>query len=292
MKTSVSLNLVTVALLVSLLTGCATTEGDWRKTQRANSTHAYEKFLKKHPNSEFSNEARKRVEELEWSTAKRRNTTDSYQWFIKKYPNSHFANEAVSRMMTVEWGSVKRTNTVKAYQAFLEKYPAGPYASEATESIAYLSPPTSDWLAKSIKMVTMRATNAPQKFTSNRIEGCMGSGCSRPGIHRPVETMAPIENFTFLIVTVVFEPASSATLLDSEIKLVTASGKNLRAASPDYDPRNRDAWDIHMSGGGMRFKSGSRREGRWLFGVVRTDLKGSRLKIHDRIFEVDKYLIK
>ena len=50
-----------ILLFALLLTGCATTKGDWEKANRLNTAEAYEEFLRKHPESEFTEEAKKRI---------------------------------------------------------------------------------------------------------------------------------------------------------------------------------------------------------------------------------------
>jgi len=50
--------------LLLFLSGCATLKSDFEQAKRIDSIQAYDEFLKKYPNSEFSNQALIRMEEL------------------------------------------------------------------------------------------------------------------------------------------------------------------------------------------------------------------------------------
>jgi hypothetical protein len=70
------------------LSGCSRQQSDWEKTRTANTTDAYELFLKKYPSGEFSAQAQARVKELyeerDWQKARDTDTLDAYQAFLKQ----------------------------------------------------------------------------------------------------------------------------------------------------------------------------------------------------------------
>jgi cell division protein FtsN len=72
------------------LSGCSRQQSDWEKTRTANTTDAYELFLKKYPSGEFTAQAQARVKELyeerDWQKARDTDTLDAYQAFLKQYP--------------------------------------------------------------------------------------------------------------------------------------------------------------------------------------------------------------
>ena len=77
-----------LALTAALaLSGCSRQQSDWEKTRTANTTDAYELFLKKYPSGEFSAQANARVKELyeerDWQKARDTDTLDAYQAFLK-----------------------------------------------------------------------------------------------------------------------------------------------------------------------------------------------------------------
>lgn len=88
------LRIMTVGLLVGLFVGCATVKGDWEKAQRLNTVEAYQRFLNKHPQSEFSNGAKRHIMEEDWAKAQSLNAEKAYQQFLDKHPQSEFSSKA------------------------------------------------------------------------------------------------------------------------------------------------------------------------------------------------------
>jgi cell division protein FtsN len=84
------------------LSGCSRQQSDWEKTRAANTTDAYELFLKKYPSGEFSAQAKARVTELyeerDWQKARDTDTLDAYQAFLKQYPEGKWTEEARIRV--------------------------------------------------------------------------------------------------------------------------------------------------------------------------------------------------
>src|SRR5215475_13982352 len=91
-----------LVLAVAMLTGCSRQQSDWEKTRASNTTDAYELFLKKYPNGEFSAQAKARVKELyeerDWQKARDTDTLEAYQAFLKQYPEGKWAEEARIRV--------------------------------------------------------------------------------------------------------------------------------------------------------------------------------------------------
>src|ERR1700685_4770308 len=86
-----------LALLLTL-GACSRQQSDWEKTRAANTTDAYELFLKKYPTGEFTTQAQARVKELyeerDWKKARDTDTLEAYQAFLKQYPEGKWPNEA------------------------------------------------------------------------------------------------------------------------------------------------------------------------------------------------------
>jgi cell division protein FtsN len=84
------------------LSGCSRQQSDWEKTRTANTTDAYELFLKKYPSGEFTAQAQARVKELyeerDWQKARDADTLDAYQAFLKQYPEGKWSEEARIRV--------------------------------------------------------------------------------------------------------------------------------------------------------------------------------------------------
>jgi len=84
------------------LSGCSRQQSDWEKTRAANTTDAYELFLKKYPSGEFSGQAQARAKELyeerDWQKARDTDTLEAYQAFLKQYPEGKWTEEARIRV--------------------------------------------------------------------------------------------------------------------------------------------------------------------------------------------------
>src|SRR3984957_8514161 len=92
-----------LALTAALaMAGCSRQQSDWQKTRTANTTDAYELFLKKYPSGEFTAQAQARVKELyeerDWQKARDADTQEAYQAFLKQYPEGKWTEEARIRV--------------------------------------------------------------------------------------------------------------------------------------------------------------------------------------------------
>ena len=82
--------------------GCSRQQSDWQKTREANTTDAYEQFLKKYPSGEFTAQAEARLKEMyeerDWQKARDADTPEAYQAFLKQYPEGKWTEEARIRV--------------------------------------------------------------------------------------------------------------------------------------------------------------------------------------------------
>jgi cell division protein FtsN len=89
-------------VLLLAMSACSRQQSDWEKTRAANTTDAYELFLKKYPSGEFTAQAEARVKELyeerDWQKARDADTQEAYQAFLKQYPEGKWAEEARIRV--------------------------------------------------------------------------------------------------------------------------------------------------------------------------------------------------
>ena len=94
--------LVLCVVTVLGISACSRQQSDWEKTRTANTTEAYELFLKKYPSGEFTSQAQARVkalyEEHDWQKARDADTLDAYQGFLKQYPEGKWTEEARIRV--------------------------------------------------------------------------------------------------------------------------------------------------------------------------------------------------
>ena len=84
------------------ISGCSRQQSDWEKAVGANTTDAYELFLKKYPSGDFTAQAQARLKELyeerDWQKARDIDTLEAYQAFLKQYPEGKWTEEARIRV--------------------------------------------------------------------------------------------------------------------------------------------------------------------------------------------------
>jgi cell division septation protein DedD len=105
-----------LALTAALaMAGCSRQQSDWQKTRTANTTDAYELFLKKYPSGEFTAQAQARVKELyeerDWQKARDTDTLEAYQAFLKQYPEGKWTEEARIRVENFTLAAAPSTTT-------------------------------------------------------------------------------------------------------------------------------------------------------------------------------------
>lgn len=88
MTVSTSRTLAAWLIVFSALTGCSSPERDWNAAAKQDSVQAYEAFLRKHPESEFSPRARERLETLVWDDTFRVSSAEGYEKFLAAFPSS------------------------------------------------------------------------------------------------------------------------------------------------------------------------------------------------------------
>lgn len=98
----------------------------------------YEEFLKAYPESKYSDEVKKRMEELkamykDWDSATKANTRDLYTTFRDKYPKSILLGHKCSlKIDSLDWVDAQALGTIEAYRHYLSLHPTGLYAQEAS----------------------------------------------------------------------------------------------------------------------------------------------------------------
>jgi cell division protein FtsN len=137
-------------LLVLVLTatlgvlGCSRQQSDWEKTRTANTTDAYELFLKKYPSGEFSAQAQARAKELyeerDWQKARDTDTLEAYQAFLKQYPEGKWTEEARIRVENFTLASAPSTAPATAEPPAAPAKPSAPAKSAAAKAPAAKAP--------------------------------------------------------------------------------------------------------------------------------------------------------
>ncbi|VAW64095.1 hypothetical protein MNBD_GAMMA11-3091 [hydrothermal vent metagenome] len=88
-------------LLLSLLSGCDSTEKDWGATDSVNTIEAYEVFLQNHPASKYHNSALESIEVLRLEEAKSNRSYEGYMEFLSDYPQTTHKSEVMIQLKSV-----------------------------------------------------------------------------------------------------------------------------------------------------------------------------------------------
>jgi hypothetical protein len=144
--------LLLLVFFVPLLTGCE--KRDWEKAQAADSSSAYEHFLEVHPEGQFSEKARSRLDALrepaEWGAAKASGSQGHLRLFLEKYPSGHYASSARQELVRFEkedqasWKKASQKDSAEAYRSYLENHPESRHAIEARQRLESLEE-EADW---------------------------------------------------------------------------------------------------------------------------------------------------
>lgn len=171
--------ILTLVMIFTLL-GCATTRKDWEKTQSLNTMDAYHEFLKKHPESPFTEEA---TEEIAWKTAQRTDTSESFRNFLSAHPMGKYEKEARGQLDIKDWEAAKKQDTPQSYRLYLDHHPKGRFDQEAKEAI---------------QLKTMLADCKPvSKILANQIEQEVAKVC---GIEQGQSLIVKVLDFNLRVV--------------------------------------------------------------------------------------------
>jgi cell division protein FtsN len=169
---SVKMVIKQVFLVLSLtfalsLSGCSRQQSDWEKTRTANTTDAYELFLKKYPSGEFTAQAQARVKELyeerDWQKARDTDTLDGYQAFLKQHPEGKWTEEARIRVENFTLAAAPSNNT-----------PAGAQAGPPEAATPPAAPPKTAAPKIASKPAATKAPGAPSAHAASTPQGSYG----------------------------------------------------------------------------------------------------------------------
>lgn len=92
--------LISVLLAISIT--CFSQKGKWKKAQEINTIESYQKFLDKYPDSEFTEDAKINLIDLEYDKSIKTNTIEAYNDFLNKYPKNHHKYDVNERLSKLE----------------------------------------------------------------------------------------------------------------------------------------------------------------------------------------------
>jgi len=161
------------------LAACSSAQGDWQQSTASDTVSAYQEFLRKHPNTPQSVEARNRIhallDEEAWTRAQQVNTVQSYQSYIQEQPTGIHLAEAKDNIAanerTTAWLAASATDTPESLQAFLQKYPQGPESDKAKARLAQLT-------GFRVQLATFHSEQQAEK-TRDKLQGKYGDVLGR-----------------------------------------------------------------------------------------------------------------
>ncbi|HVN98707.1 MAG TPA: SPOR domain-containing protein [Steroidobacteraceae bacterium] len=107
-KSQIGVIVLLMAVTVALA-GCSRVGEDWKAAQAADTTEAYQDFLRQHPDSEFGVPAQERIKQLaedrDWQAASKADTLDAYQQFVAAHADGKWAQEARVRIENFQLGA-------------------------------------------------------------------------------------------------------------------------------------------------------------------------------------------
>ena len=121
-----------------LIAGCASQQSMYYKATDTHTIEAYQKFVDKYPDGEYTANVKSKIEKLEYQMLSSSNSIDSLRNFLTKYPASSYRAEIQQKIEKLEFDEAKTINTIQVLQDFLKKYPKTKFENEANKSIIKL----------------------------------------------------------------------------------------------------------------------------------------------------------
>ncbi len=129
----------TIIMFVLLLTlACSTVQKDYENARQVDTITAYQDFLGKHPQSEYTNSAMTRIEEKNFEMAESENTVAAYQRFLDASDSElfkNYANQRILKIYTDAFESAKASDTVEAYEQYVNDYPQSMFLKDSLNRI-------------------------------------------------------------------------------------------------------------------------------------------------------------
>jgi cell division septation protein DedD len=152
-----------VSLTAMLLAGCSRERADWRSAQAADTSEAYQEFLRQHPSSNDAVQAQARIKQLaedrDWQSASTTDTRDAYQQFLAQHADSKWAQEARIRIENFAQGG--NTGSAAAAASAAPSPSAAPPPSAAPSSPAAPPPAGSEPTKPPVGRVTGEKATSP-----------------------------------------------------------------------------------------------------------------------------------
>ncbi|MFA5264006.1 MAG: hypothetical protein WC378_09265 [Opitutaceae bacterium] len=135
MKTSVSIPIGLLGLIILLLAACSNPEKDLAAAKDRNTEDAYHEFIRKHIKHPLVAEANQRLVLLAYNQAKADGSAGSFKKFLQKYPDSTLTQQANSDLEMAEFVEASKSATRAAWVEYLSRNDSSPHSAEARSQI-------------------------------------------------------------------------------------------------------------------------------------------------------------
>ena len=108
-------------LILFVIVSCSQDKLEFEKAIEIDTIKAYESFLLKYPDSDYSDQATKKIMLLLWERASKQNTIQAYQSFINQYPDSKFLNLAQENLYDLKWKKLRNNDNEVEYLLVLNE---------------------------------------------------------------------------------------------------------------------------------------------------------------------------
>jgi len=125
--------------IVCTVSGFSQSKKTWEKTKSINTISAYEDFIKKYPNGNYTLIAKESLLELKFDQVKVENSISAYENYLKEQKNSKYADEAENRLEELYFKQTEAVGTVEAYEAFIMKHYNTILIAKAKQRIDFLN---------------------------------------------------------------------------------------------------------------------------------------------------------
>ena len=117
---------------------CSTAQKDYENARQVDTISAYQDFLNKHPQTDYTKPAMTRIEEKNFEIAESENTVAAYQRFLESSNNDlfkNYANQRIVKLYTDAFKKAKDTDTIEAYEHYLKNYPQSMFSNDSLNRI-------------------------------------------------------------------------------------------------------------------------------------------------------------
>lgn len=127
-----------IVLFAVVLSSCANPDRDWQRATQADTTEAYDAFVRRHPNSPFADEARAGIERIAFEEAAGVGTIEALQSFLNRFDDGALASRALTQLERLEFDRARQGSSVDSWKVFLQSHSDGELAASARQELEAL----------------------------------------------------------------------------------------------------------------------------------------------------------